>query len=272
MRMAADLDDTLPTDDQSTLAALREAVLARSHHVVDWAARTDAGAVRQRNEDAWAQADGRTFAVADGMGGHEGGALASRLAVRGFVEAGRRAEGRWVDVVAQVNRDVRAATRAAGHDRAGTTLVALVVGAHRATVLSVGDSRVMRCRGGVVETLTRDHTVRAAMLAAGVDADAERARGVRTGGLTAFVGTTPERLQVEVVDVDLAPGDRFLLCSDGVHRYVADRDLRSAVAGPGTCDLAATRLVDLAARAGGRDNATALLVDVDTRDAPQEPR
>lgn len=257
----ADLDDTLPTEDQAFLTALRDAVRAEAHRVVAWAGRSDAGAVRPRNEDAWGQHEDRAFVVADGMGGHEGGTLASRTAVAAFLEAVRDRPTRWQDAVATINATVREAAAAAGADRAGTTLVAMVVDGQQATVVNVGDSRVLRWRDGHVERLTEDHTVRSEMLAAGIDAERERARGVRVGGLTSFVGAAPDRLRVDVVGVDLANGDRFLLCTDGVHRQVGDADLRAALEAD-TCEEAAARLLRCAAQAGGRDNATAVVLDI----------
>ena len=264
-------DDTVPTANEGILTELL--VAAPMLTVTAWGAATTPGRRRLPNEDAWGQAAG-TF-VADGLGGRGGGAMAARLAIDRFLARLRAAPGHpdWRAIVHAVNGDVITAGDDEGWQRVGTTLLVASVAGSVVTVVHVGDSRAYRLASVAtagaprLHVLTHDHTVRAELLAAGLDVGEYRQRGVALHGLTSFIGLEPAWLRVDVVAVPMRAGERLLLCTDGVHRHLPGDQLRDAVRAP-DCGDAAERLVGAADRAGGRDNATALVVDIGTGGAP----
>lgn len=253
-------DDTIPTGNAAVLAEVH-ALTARPVVVLDWGAATTIGARGGGNEDAWGR-EGSTFAVADGMGGQGGGAFAAQTAVERFFNrvAGRAVD--WRQEMFALNRDVRAAAAARDIERVGTTLLAATLAEGRATVVHVGDSRAYRWTvDGRLDLLTSDHNVRSELLAAGLEIGEYRARGVALHGLTSFIGLDAANLRVDVFDVSLRPGDRLLLCTDGIHHHVSMEHLRQAFSAP-TCQAAAGELIARAEANGGRDNATAVVVAV----------
>lgn len=270
-----DDDDTIPTGNTDVMAELGAALAEPSAlGAIEWSAATSAGRRRTVNEDAWGQ-DVGTFVVADGMGGQLGGAAAATMAVRGFLRRLAQGEGRpdWSAIVHGVNHEVRRAGADQGLPRLGTTMVAAVVAGPIVTIVHLGDSRAYRLAqppAGAprLDVLTHDHTVRAELLAAGLDVGAYQARGVALHGLTSFVGLDPDSLRIDVLAVPVRAGDRILLCTDGIHRQLDDDAMRSILLGT-ACDEAAARLVAAADAAGGRDNATALVLAIGpTPEAP----
>jgi protein phosphatase len=266
MTCQLDDDDTTPTGNAEVIAELTAALAESALAVADWGAATSPGVRRQVNEDAWGRrAD--TFVVADGMGGRGGGALAARTAIDRFLarleSAGEHPD--WRRTVASVNADVVRIGQERGVERLGTTLLAAIVGGPVATVVHVGDSRAYRLTSPDarrrLDVLTNDHNVRSELLAAGLDIREYRERGVALHGLTSFIGLEHEALRVDVLAVPVRTGDRLLLCTDGVHRQLDDDQLRAALSVP-ECRLAAERLVSQADEAGGRDNATAVVVGI----------
>ena len=251
-------EDTLPGGGPPLVPADGAAV-APAAVEASWAARSCVGHRRRENQDRWGAQGGRRFVVADGMGGHAAGATAAALVRDGVLGA---AAGAWESELHQLNAAVRAIP--CDTERApGSTLVLLDLEQTRATVVSVGDSRIYRWRGGRLEPLTVDHTVRGELLSAGLDADA--LTDARRGrGLTSYLGVDPASLRVDVVDVPVRAGDRFLLCSDGIHGQLDGRSIARALA-----DVDVGSALDAVFarwfRARGPDDATAVLV------APQVP-
>jgi PPM family protein phosphatase len=274
MRLDLDDDDTTPTENASVLRALAATLAALPLGVVEWGAATSPGVRRRVNEDTWGRR-GDVFVVADGMGGRGGGALAARTAVDRFLERIPGAGGHdWRGVVERVNDDVLRAAADQGIDRVGTTLLAAVVGGPLVTIVHLGDSRAYRLShvgadAGRLDLLTHDHNVRSELLAAGVDVRDYRDRGVALHGLTSFIGLEHEVLRVDVLAVPVRSGDRILLCTDGVHHQLDDERLRQSLGAP-TARLAAEDLVREADRSGGRDNATAIVVQVGAVGALEE--
>jgi protein phosphatase len=264
-----DDDDTTPTGNADVLADLAATRTDWSLTATDWGSASSAGRRRRVNEDAFGQrAD--TFVVADGMGGRGGGALAARTAIDRFFarldDAGPHPD--WRHLVDTVNADVRRTGHERGVDRLGTTLLVVVVGGPLITLVHVGDSRAYRLSDAAarprLDLLTHDHNVRAELLAAGLDIQEYRDRGVALHGLTSFIGLENEPLRVDVLAVPVRAGDRLLLCTDGVHRQIDDAQLRVALGRP-NCRQAAEQLVEQADQAGGRDNATAVVVQIGAR-------
>lgn len=267
MPLDIDDDDTTPTENAAVLRELTATLAAYPLGVVSWSAATSRGTRRRVNEDAWGRRDG-VFVVADGMGGRGGGALAARTAIDRLLERARAAgpQRDWRDLVEAVNADVLGVATERGIERVGTTLLATAVGGPLVTLIHLGDSRAYRLTRspeahGRLDLLTHDHTVRAELLAAGLDVRDYRERGVALQGLTSFIGLEHEVLRIDVLAVPVRAGDRVLLCTDGVYRQLDDDQLRLAL-GTGSTRQAADALVGQADRAGGRDNATAVVVEV----------
>jgi serine/threonine protein phosphatase PrpC len=229
---------------------------------------TDVGRVREGNEDAFA-IEPPLYAVADGMGGHRGGEVASQLALQTVVERFRAGQGTLTDQVQAANRAVyeRSAT-----DRKvtgmGTTLTATIVISDRAHLVHVGDSRAYLLRAGSLRQLTEDHTLVNRMLKAGEISASEAAIHPHRNVILRALGQDPE-VAIDEQDVGLLEGDRLLLCSDGLTVMVPEDQLHAILeATAGAPQEAAERLVRAANGAGGIDNITVVVLDVLEGDPP----
>jgi serine/threonine protein phosphatase PrpC len=242
---------------------------------------TDLGRKRATNEDAFFVDDELgLYVVADGMGGHAAGEVASREAVDtlyGMVKRGVRGLRDLIDPISEADsraacRLMEAAVQAATYfvysiaeiDRdksgMGTTISALLVLGDYAITAQVGDSRIYRVEGDAIEQLTEDHTLIAWQLKQGLITPQEAARSPHRNVITRAVGNR-EYVQVDTRCIPLSPGLRFLLCSDGLHTYLKEEDIPSIVAMAGA--RAVERFIDLANERGGKDNITAILVEMD---------
>ena len=240
---------------------------------------TDVGRKRKRNEDALVIApELGLYAVADGMGGHNAGDVASqsavevvraRLAQRAEVLAAFTADpspDHGAAAARLVEEAIQAACADIHHMAAvdlrlrgmGTTFVCLVVAGERAIVAHVGDSRLYLLRRGALHVLTEDHTLVAAQLKAGEITPEGAKNSPFKGVLTRALGQH-ESVEVDALVVDLYPGDAFLLCSDGLYGYLDEAEL-SARLGEGVGEALPAALVTIANERGGRDNITALVV------------
>lgn len=247
---------------------------------VQSAARTDVGLVRNHNEDAMlADVDHQVFAVCDGVGGRAGGEVASQLAVqhlaRAVAQHGRRlaefSEGLGTTSRRDIERVLEAAIldasgeiRATGLDNPGlsgmaTTVVVLLVAGDHAFVAHVGDSRAYLLRNGVLHQLTEDHSVANEMRRRGRDMLHELTPRM-SEALTRALGAL-DVARVDLIDLELLPGDRFVLSTDGVHRVLGDAQLQAIVA-RGDCHGVADDLIEGALQAGAPDNATCVVVDI----------
>jgi protein phosphatase len=251
---------------------------------ISWAALSHPGRRRPSNEDTYcAREDLGLFVVADGMGGHAAGEVASRVAVEAvaaFVQESADAKGdqSWPfpfdpRISVDANRlkcAFRLANRRIAEETAttevlrgmATTASALLVSHSHATVAHVGDSRVYLLRGGILDQVTRDHSWVGEQVRAGTmttnDARHHPWRNVVTRALSG--GDDPE---ADVADVVLEDGDRWLLCSDGLSSVVTDDRIREILAAAAPLEALCQRLVDEANQAGGPDNITTLLLQVD---------
>lgn len=254
-------DDTTPTEDDGLLDQLRRDGVLGPFRVSDWAGDTDTGTVRPENEDTWRAVDGLLFVAADGVGGHAGGALAATTATEVLIAHGvDLTEARAGELAARANSAVVAAGAAAGTPRLGTTAVMLAVHRNHVVVMSVGDSRAYRSRDGDLELLTRDHTVRDELIASGVPIEAAERSNIRLDALTAYLGRNIERPVVHAASYSVMAGDRFLLCTDGVHGQIDEHRITEALLGA-TCADAVAGLLRAARGEGGRDNATAVVIE-----------
>ena len=242
---------------------------------------TDVGRKRESNEDAFFFDDRLgLYIVGDGMGGHAAGEVASQEAVETVYGMVKRQIGNLHELAEPlVEEDARAASRLmesaiqaatymvfsmAEMDRGktgmGTTLSALLVLGEFAITAQVGDSRVYRVKGENVEQLTEDHTLIAWQLKQGLITLQEAKKSPHRNVITRSVGNR-DYVQVDTRLVKLAQGDRFILCSDGLHGYLRDADIAPIVA-LGS-DAAVKRFVGLANERGGKDNITVILVEID---------
>lgn len=231
------------------------------------AALSDRGRVRPQNEDSHlADREHDLFAVADGMGGHAAGEVASRLAVEALHR--RVAEGSPEVSRADLLRTALEEANRAILERAarepelagmGTTLTVLLGGGHAATIAHIGDSRLYRLRGGRLECLTTDHTVVQRYMEAGQISSAEARLHPMRHVLTRALGIDGE-LEVDIQETEVREKDLFLLCSDGLTGMVDDGDLQAMLCQPLELEDAARQLVGAANLRGGEDNITVVLV------------
>jgi protein phosphatase len=231
---------------------------------------TDIGLIRERNEDSYLVED-PLFAVADGMGGHRGGDVASRLALETLGSV--FASGDAVALAEQVQEANRAVFARSRRDRAvagmGTTLTAALIDGDRARLAHIGDSRAYLLRDRELRMLTEDHTLVQQMLRQGEISEHEAGRHPQRSVVTRALGMDAS-VPVDEIVVDLRPGDRLLLCSDGLTSMVSDDDVRSVLEAEPDTERAAAALVRAANEAGGADNTTVILIDVE--EGQPEPR
>ncbi len=243
---------------------------------------SDVGMTRTHNEDCFEiESEHHLYVVADGMGGHSHGEIASRIAVetiRDFVvqsdrnggapfpgqdPRGRRATHALISAIRLAHDRVLAAI---GKDAAlqgmGTTVAGMLVDRQGAAVAHVGDSRVYRVRDGRLELLTQDHTwVNEQVVAGYLSEEQARVHPLKNVVTRALGGDT--EVMVDVREVDLAPGDIYLLCSDGLTTMLPDRDLERELASGRSIEESCHRLLSDANAHGGVDNITVVLLQVE---------
>ena len=227
------------------------------------AARTDIGRARQRNEDAYLVHE-PLFAVADGMGGHRGGDVASSLALESLSVPERDsadASAALVEDIKEANRRVLERGEAERDLRGmGTTLTAVVTEADKAYLAHVGDSRAYLLRDGSLQQLTEDHTLVQRMVREGRLTPEEAARHPQRSIITRALGVE-EEVPVDQLTLDIHPGDRLLLCTDGLTGPVSKQRIQEVLEQETDPDSAVEKLVDEANQAGGDDNITVVLLD-----------
>ncbi|WP_341780740.1 PP2C family protein-serine/threonine phosphatase [Ectopseudomonas mendocina] len=230
------------------------------------AARTDTGKVRARNEDAFlALPEQGLWVVADGMGGHQNGALASRLIVEQLAELPEGSlDQRLVDLrqcLHRLNHRLgQELTLTAGRSDTviGSTVVALLLDGERAACVWAGDSRCYLWRGSRLYQLSRDHSLVQQLIDEQGLAPQEAARHPAAHALTRAVGAS-ETLQLDILELDVLPGDAFLLCSDGLYQGVPADELGACLNLPSP-HLAVERLFQRALDGPARDNLSAVVI------------
>lgn len=247
-----------------------------------WAA-TDVGRKRSHNEDNFLiDKILNLFIVADGMGGHASGEVASAIAVhtiRDVVCRERDLLNRIADIDATAQMELCTLLEYAVHSASeriyhkaqqepekrgmGTTVVALLIIGQRGFIAYVGDSRIYLSRNGVVYPLTEDHSLMNELIRSGkvrADEFAVSPYANFKNAMTRAVGVY-EHVEVDILDFEILPGDAFLLCSDGLYDYLDDTEIASNLALSNIEDIPG-RFIDLANSRGGKDNVTALAVQV----------
>ncbi|MBN1207979.1 MAG: Stp1/IreP family PP2C-type Ser/Thr phosphatase [Myxococcaceae bacterium] len=242
---------------------------------------TDVGRKRQHNEDSMlVDPQLGLYIVADGMGGHAAGEVASARATEAVKQHITANKHLLKDLASNPSQDSRAAAAAlvevaiqracadiyrmamsdASKRGMGTTFVCLALSGNKGVIGHVGDSRVYLVRHGQCHRLTEDHTLVAAQLKAGTITKEQAASSQYRNVITRAVGIQ-ESVQVDTLIVDLMPGDVFILCSDGLHGYIEDEEMLPLVSTVAAADLP-KRLIDTANERGGKDNITAVVVKV----------
>ncbi len=237
---------------------------------VRWGAATDVGLVRAGNEDAYV-CEPMVFGVADGMGGHQAGEVASDIAariIRDRLGTGASNVGVVVASVVEANASIyQAAHASVDHHGMGTTLTALVVlradeaNVARFALVNVGDSRTYLLRGGVLHRATVDHSYVQELVNTGHISEDEARTHPRRNIVTRALGIEPT-VRVDTWLVPMVHGDRFILCSDGLVDEVHDDDIATIAVTASDPQSAADQLVAKANSNGGRDNVTVVVVDV----------
>lgn len=231
------------------------------------AAGTHSGKVRARNEDAFLECPEQgLWVVADGMGGHQGGDIASQMIVASLAEL--PVHENFDERLLRIRQCLHWLNRRLGQEMTvsagrpdtiiGSTVVALLAEKNRAACVWAGDSRCYLWRGQRLYQLSRDHSLQQQL----IDQRQMNARQARAypGGhaLTRAVGAT-EQLRLEVLELDVFPGDAFLLCSDGLYQGLSDDALGHAL-NLALPSMALKRLFDIALRGAARDNLTAVVI------------
>ena len=226
--------------------------------------RSDVGRVRPINEDSFYQPGegGRFCAIADGMGGHNAGEIASSLAVKTFAEA---LNGCDAPNGSQMHRAVEAANAAvfaqsqqvAEYSGMGTTFTALSQVENDVHIAHVGDSRAYLIRNGAIMRLTIDHTLVEEMVLKGMITPRAAKYHPKRNYITRALGTG-ESVEVDLIQIERMPCDVFFLCTDGLSNHVEERRILETARGEGSWEDKVSAVVDLALEDGGTDNITAM--------------
>jgi PPM family protein phosphatase len=224
---------------------------------------SDIGKARDRNEDSYL-AEPPVFAVADGMGGHKGGDVASSLAIQVLEGDALPADG--AELVERVREANRAVYERSSSDTAvegmGTTMTATIAGGGALRLAHVGDSRAYLLREGTLRRLTEDHTLVQRMVSEGQLTEEEASIHPQRNVITRSLGVE-DRVQVDEAAVEVRNGDRILLCTDGLTGMVSEEEIERTLQRAPDPQEAADRLVAAANDGGGLDNITVVVLDIE---------
>jgi protein phosphatase len=228
---------------------------------------TDPGRQRDHNEDDFALAPELGIAVlADGMGGHNAGDVASELAVSTTMAilrqtAGLSAHDRLDTAIHAAHATIRekAASSARFHGM-GTTIVAVLLEGDKLAVAHVGDSRLYRLRRGELKALTKDHSLLQEFIDKGLYSAEEARAKVARNILTHALGLE-ETLKLAIGEHRIEAGDRYLICSDGLYEMVNDTEIGALIGRPLKAAEVCPVLIELANAKGGKDNITVVVID-----------
>lgn len=235
----------------------------RKGALTSFGSRTDIGCLRDHNEDSLVVTP-PLFAVADGMGGHAAGEVASEIAVRVLSELAPEhpdveALGRAIE---EANRAViQAAREGRGRQGMGTTMTAAMLEGERLVIAQVGDSRAYLLHQGKLQQLTRDHSLMADMIEAGQLTPEEARTHPQRSVLTRALGSDAH-LHPDIYEINVETGDRLLICSDGLSGMIFDDQIENTLRRVQDPQRCASQLVNEAIAAGGHDNVTVIVADV----------
>ncbi len=257
---------------------------------IRYAAKTDVGMKRTHNEDYFSlMEDEQLFIVADGMGGHSSGEVASRLAAETVSEFYQRTkdedatwpykmdrslsyiENRLVCGIKLANYKIyEAASRDIRFKGMGTTIVTCLINGDKIYVAHVGDSRCYRLRNGLFEQVTRDHSLLEDYKDAKPDMTAEEERNFPHKNVITRALGMRDTVQVDIRTEEVMDSDVFLLCSDGLSGMISDDHMKQILTSSEDLERCVAELVDQANRAGGTDNITTLILQC-TNTTPPAP-
>lgn len=243
---------------------------------IEVGARSETGYIRHENQDRMSGAEvslGQLYIIADGMGGHKGGALAAELTILGLqrqiaaASPDEPVEEMMRTVFNKVNHDVhrKAHSDNFATEGMGSTAVLLLISNGIARLAHVGDSRAYRYRRQQLKQLTKDHTIVQKMVDNGMLTREEADKHPDASVLERAIGSKP------TVDVEISPewkvhdGDAILLCSDGLSGYVSDHEIADILRSPATVQEIPERLVEMALQKGGQDNVTVQFIQCGAR-------
>ncbi|HJX59900.1 MAG TPA: Stp1/IreP family PP2C-type Ser/Thr phosphatase [Thermodesulfobacteriota bacterium] len=235
--------------------------------------KTDKGLVRKENEDAFCiEKDLGLLAIADGMGGHASGEVASKMAIEilrnSLKKEGEPVPDRLNSGVKLANKMIYEASRSQSQlNGMGTTLTAVQFDGNRLSIAHVGDSRAYLIRGGVIEQLTDDHMIVFEQMARGMITREEAARSDMRNILSKALGIAPE-VDVDMEELTVSEGDQLVLCSDGLSELISDDEILAEVQSSNRPDLVCNELVDLANQRGGEDNITVIVAHFHRENLP----
>lgn len=239
-----------------------------------WAAETHLGKVRQENQDSFfADPETALFVVSDGMGGHQGGALASEIVVEDLpvmienaldklrVGTTRTIRALLKKVISEQSRQLRLeGTSETGFEDMGATSVVALVRNKRCFIANIGDSRAYRLRSGRLIQLTRDHSVVSELIEKGRIEPEEAHDHDAAGQITRYIGME-EKARSHIHSFGLKKADRILLCTDGLTDMVEDKSIAAVLKTQTDPQNACKSLIAAANNAGGHDNITTLIID-----------
>lgn len=257
--------------------------------IVRAAGATDIGHARTNNEDSWlVDLERKLFIVSDGMGGHQAGEVASQAVVtvlpamieQLLAQKKPTSENSYRvllrDAILQLSQRLREESQGkAGLQGMGATLVLVwfveVKGTVKAYIASMGDSRIYQLRGKSIRPLTSDHSIVALLVRHGEITEEEAKGHPARGRLSRYVGMEGDTF-ADVMPIDVQPGDRFLLCSDGLTGMVPEQTVANLLARHSEPAEACRVLVEAANDAGGKDNITALVINFDLHQGAPLPQ
>ena len=228
-----------------------------------WAV-SDEGCIRELNEDRFlVEPSLGIWVVADGMGGHDAGEVASsaiieHLGTIGIASSAPDLRARFEDRLSRANREIQSISQSRDGAVIGSTVAALVAYDQQFACIWSGDSRVYRVRRGELAQISRDHTEVQELLDHGVITQQEALTWARRNVITRAVGVTPE-IMIDIEQGQIEAGDIFLLCSDGLTAHVSSAEMLEALLGNAPRD-ACERLLQLTLSRGGTDNVTIIVV------------
>jgi PPM family protein phosphatase len=237
--------------------------------------RSDVGLLREGNEDS-AYAGPHLLAIADGMGGHAAGEVASAVAIKTLAPLDKQFDGPEMlrvlgEAITEANLTLRQMSMSdPSTEGMGTTVTALLWSGDEAALCHIGDSRAYLLRDGALQQISHDHTLVQSLVDEGrLTPEAAQSHPQRSLVVRALQSSIPAEPDLAMLKAQV--GDRFLLCSDGLTDVVSDETLRTTLEQLTDLDAAVEQLVDLAIRSGGPDNITCILADVIDTDAGESP-
>ena len=231
---------------------------------ISFGSRTDVGHVRDHNEDSLTVVP-PLFAVADGMGGHEAGEVASELTIKTLEQlAPAHPDAQALErAVEAANLNVlQAPSQGIGREGMGTTLTAAMIEGERLLIAQVGDSRAYLLHQGELQQLTRDHSLMMDLIEAGQITPEEARVHPNRSVITRAIGSDPH-MKPDIYELNISAGDRLLLCSDGLSTMLEDDEIQTIMRHTPSPQQCASDLVDAALQAGGYDNVTVVVVDIE---------